>query len=251
MWKWFLLLMTPGIGPDDLELPNDTDEPADTDDEPVDPDEPADTDDEPVDPDEPPEPAPRVSRAQRDIISARERAQTAERDLATARAELEAVRRGPAPAAAPTQDQVLFQQEEEALRNPELQDWQRYAINANRSARGAAATAQSALQRAEDLADRSTFAALATTKPKLYSAYKDKVEAAVTEARGRGQNPRREDVLNYLVGKDMVSGTIKSTKTESTRPAAPRAAIRSDVSASGTRMSEEQKREKRLENVRI
>ena len=253
--KWYLLLMSflmPGIGPDDE--PAD-DEPADADEpEPDDADEPAD--DEPADeiePDDEPEPAPRESRAQKTIRETRERAQKAESDLATARAELETARRGPAQPTGPTQDQLLWQQEEDVLRNPEADQWQRYAVQANRAARAATSTSQAALQRAEDLADRSAFAALATTKPKLYERYKDKVEAKLVELRKEGRNVNREGILKVMLGEDMLSGNLKQSdaKPKPSGGASRAARPSSDVPRTSGRMSEDEARTKRLENVRI
>lgn len=254
--NWFLLLLLkllPGIDdePVDDEPPED-DEPVD--DEPPADDEPAD--DETVDEDpEPaePEPAPRKIRAQRTIRETRERAQKAEADLAAARAELDAARRGPAPQAQPTQDQVLWQQEEEVLRNPESTDWQRYAVNATRASRAAQAEARAANVRAEDLADRTAFAALASTKPKLYDAYKDRVEAKLQELRAQGRNVNREGILKVLIGEDMLEGKLKiGGATTKPNGGAPRATPRSDVAPrKDGGMSEAEKRARRLENIRI
>ena len=236
---------------DDFEPVDDTPDPVDTPDEDV----PADDDeleDTPAPEDDDPAPEPRISRAQKAIIDARSRAQTAERELAEARRELQESRRAPAQPATPTQDQVLWQQEEETLRNPEATDWQKYAINANRSARMANTNSQNALQRAEDLADKTAFAAIAATKPKVYAAYKDKVEARLTELRAKGNNAPREALLALLVGQDMLAGKVKATTSGTKKPSsAPRASARSDVSATPGRLSDHEKRAKRLENIRI
>lgn len=240
----------PGVEPEDEpDEPDGVDEPED---EPEDADEPDDVDPE-ADPEPEPEPEPRESRAHKTIRETRERAQKAESDLATARAELETARRGPAQPAGPTQDQVLWQQEEDVLRNPEADQWQRYAVTANRAARAATTTSQAALQRAEDLADRSQFAALATTKPKLYERYKDKVEAKLVELRKEGRNVNREGILKVMLGEDMLSGNLKSAdaKPKPSGGASRAARPSSDVPRSGGRMSEDEARTKRLENVRI
>ena len=252
---WYLLLafLFPAVGPDDDFAPEPDEPPPD--DEPVPDDEPDDTDDEPAttDPaDDEPAPAPRVSRAQQAIITARARAQQAERELAEARAELNLSRRAPQQPAQPSADQLIWQQEEETLRNPEATDWQKYAIQANRAARSAQADSRNALQRAEDLADRTQFAAIASTKPKLYAAYKERVEEKLKELRSRGNNAPRESLLALMVGEDMLKGKIKTAGGTTKPAAAPRASVRSDVSSSGSaRMSEHEKRAKRLENVRI
>ena len=250
--KWFLYLLLAYLSPF-IEDETPEDEPADADDgeDEADPED-DETPEVPEDDDEP-APEPRISRAQKAIITARERAQTAERELAQARAELAVSRRAPAQPAQPTQDQLIWQQEEETLRNPEATDWQKYAINANRNARAAQAASQTALQRAEDMADKTAFAALAATKPKLYTAYKDRVEDKLKEARAAGANPSRENILRFMVGEDMLNGKLKSVDTKAAKPAAAsRANVRSDVSSSGGgRLSDHEKREKRLENIRI
>jgi hypothetical protein len=198
------------------------------------------------------EPAPRVSRAQRDIISTRQRAQKAEEDLVKMRAELDEARRQPARQAEPTQDQRIWQQEEEVLRNPESTDWQRYAVQSSRQARQAEFNSRNALIKAEDLSDRSSFERMAVSKPKLFDLYKDRVEETLTKLRSEGRNAPREKLLAVLVGEDMLSGKLKTaaTKPGSVKRAALPSA-RSDVTPSNGRMTEAEKREKRLENVRI
>jgi hypothetical protein len=255
LWYFLLAYLFPAVEPDDF-APEPDDLPPDDDDTPPpdDDDNPApDDDDEPVPPaDDEPAPAPRISRAQKAIIDARARAQQAERELAEARAELNLSRRGPQQPQQPSADQLLWQQEEETLRNPEATDWQKYAVQANRSARMAQANSQNALQRAEDLADKTQFAALAATKPKLYAAYKDRVEEKLKDLRAKGNNAPREGLLALMVGEDMLAGKIKTAKGAAKPAAAPRASARSDVQSSGTgRLSDAEKRAKRLENVRI
>lgn len=254
--KWFLLMLLAYLSPhvdEQIDLDEDAPEPEtpepEDDDAPEDDEAPEPT---PEDEDEP-APEPRISRASKAVTAARERAQKAERELAEARAELNLSRRAPAQPAAPTQDQVLWEQEEATLKNPEATDWQRYAIQANRNARSAQQASQNALQRSEDMADRTSFAAIASTKPKLYAAYKDRVEDRLTELRAKGNNAPREALLALLVGQDMLAGKVKASTAKTTKPvAATRASARSDVSASGGgRMSDHEKRAKRLENIRI
>lgn len=266
MWKFYLAFLSaivatllPGVGSDgdlDIDGPDETDEPADPSD-PSDPDdEPADPDDEPND-DSDPEPSPKpVSRAQRTIIETRARAQKAEEELQRARAELDAARRQPAQPAQPTEEQRIWEQEEAVLRNADSTDWQKYAVQANRSARSANSNSQNALRRAEDLADRTKFESLAASKPKMFAAYKDRVEEELTRLRNNGSNAPREELLALLVGRDMRDGKLKTSSVSSTKkPGAPRGtppSARSDVSSQGGgRLSEAEKRAKRLENVRI
>ena len=256
MWKsllldWLVKRLSACIEPDDDPIPEETqDEPAEETEETQ--DEPAEETEETT---EDPEPKP-LTRYQRDMQAARSRAQDAERQLATARAELEAARRQPASPAQPSEEQRIWQQEEEVLRNPEANDWQKYAINANRAAREARSISQNTLFTAQDMTDKAAFSQLQASKPKLFAAYKDRVETMLTELRSRGNNAPRENLLAILVGKDMLDGKLKSSEVKSTKSgSAPRATTpgaRSDVSSSGGgRLSEAEKRERRLENIRI
>ena len=232
MWKLLLSLLLPGIDDDEAV--------AEPDDEAV-----AEPDDD--------EPAPRETRAQRDIRELRARSQRAEEDLVKAKADLEAARRQPAAAAQPTEMQRLWEQGEAVLRDPNTEPWQKYAVEAKREARMSRMDSQSAMMRAEDLADRTRFEQLKVTKPKVYEQYAEKVEKALDELRAQGKSAPREALLAYQLGQDMLSGKL-STKSTS-KPSAARGqpiSARSDVSSSGSgRMSEAEKRVKRLENVRI
>jgi hypothetical protein len=245
-----LLALSPRVDDDEPEpeLPDDVDVPDEDLPEPVDDDDEPD----PVEDDEPPA---RIGRAQREIIKTRERAQTAEAQLATARAELEAARRAPQQAAQPSQDELIWKQEDEVLRNPDAEPWQKYAVQSARQARSAEANSRNAMARAEDLVDKSNFDRIRSEKPKLYERYKDKVETMLTELHTSGRTAPREKLLAILVGEDMLNGKLKTSETRTTTAPARRAStagVRSDVSSASTgRLSESEKREKRLENVRI
>jgi hypothetical protein len=254
MWKLLIACLMAYFSPQvegEVDLPDDEPPPGD---EPTDePDEPADepADDEPEETVDEPEP-PRVSRAQKTITELRARAQKAEDDARTAREEIAAARRATQQPARQSEDQVVWEQEEAALKDPALEPWQRYAIGANRAARQAQATSQNAIQRAEDLSDRTKFEQIGVTKPKLFEAYKDRVETMLTELRSRGNNAPREKLLAILVGEDMLNGKLKSSSAKpQTKGRVSTPGARSDVSSSGGRMTEAQKREKRLENMRI
>ena len=265
MWKLLmsylvalLAVISPGVDdpfgddtpPDDDVPPNDDDTPPDDDDDtPPDDDTPSDDDDAP--------PPRQMTRAQKDIIETRKRAQDAEAKLAQAQAELEAARRQPSqPQAQNTEEQRVWQQEEDVLRNPESSDWQKYAIQANRQARLANSNSQNALRRAEDLADLTKFEQLAIQKPKMFNAYKDKVEAELTRLRANGNNAPREELLALLIGRDLRDGKLKAgSSTPPKKGGAGRGTTpgaRSDVASTGSgRMTESEKRAKRLENIRI
>ena len=256
LWKFLLLLVSPHVGDDDDLPPSDDDLPPNDDDLPPNDDDdlpPNDDDDLPLNDDDD-IPPPKETRAQREIRTLRERAQVAEDARRKLEADLENARRQPSQPQQPTQDQLLWDQEEKVLRDPNADDWQKYAVNSARDARQARQASQNAIIRAEDLADKTAFDRIRSDKPKLYEAYKDRVEAMLTEIRGRGQNAPREKLLAVLVGEDMLAGKLKTTGTKaasgSKRPATPGA--RSDVNARGSSsMSEAEKRAKRLENIRI
>ena len=258
MWLILKLLkayLSPGVEPgdDDTPPPDDDTPPPDDDTPPPDDDAPPQDDDTPP-PDDDTPPEPRLTRAQKEIIKARERAQDAERELALAREQLNLHRSQTSQPKGPTAEQVLWEQEEAVLKNPEADAWQRYAVTANRDARAARASANQALQRTEDVADRTAFAQLAISKPNLHAAYKDKVETMLTELRARGNNAPRTELLALLVGKDTLDGKLKASAGKTTKqPAAgARVSARSDVTSNvrGS-MTEADKRAKRLENVRI
>ena len=250
LWKLFLLLF-PGIGEDD-ELPDDElpdeDELPDDDDQDTGADDDDDQDTGADDQDEPP--PKKISRAQKEIISLRERAQKAEDDHKRAMAELEAARR---PQAAPQKDEV-WEQEEAVLRNPDATDWQKYAVTSSRNSRMASHQAQQALMQAQDISDKAEFDRLSITKPKVYSDYKEKVEEARQQAiRNGNAPPPRAKVLAFLLGQDMLNDKINPAtqkKPKGAKRQTPPGA-RSDVSAKSSRLSTAEAVAKRLEGKRI
>ncbi len=258
MWKLFLLffsLLAPQVDGDDADAGDagegDADDTGDDAEDSSGDDDAAEDDASGEDAD----PAPRESRAQREIRTLRERSQKAEADFARAQAELAEARRLPAGPAKETDEQRLWAQEDAVLRDPQADQWQKYAVQSARDARAARQSSQQAIQHAEELSDRSSFSQLAVTKPKLYSAYKDRVEDRLKEIRSRGGNAPREGVLAVIIGEDMLAGKLKSADA---RPApkggdhrTPASGARSGVSASGGKLTDSEKREKRLENVRI
>jgi len=273
MWKklksylFFLLaIAAPGVDdPFDDPDPNDP-EPNDPDPNDPDPNDPDPNDPEPNDPDpndpdpnDPdPEPQPRISRAQKAIIETRERAQRAEEQLRDAQRQLEEARRqaaNPQPVRQ-TEEQRLWEEEEAVLRNPEADQWQRYAVMANREARAAKQESRNVARQAADLNDKATFAQLAATKPKLYDAYKDRVEAELQRIRANGNDAPREGILQVLIGRDMLDGKLKTGSTTATSKKAGAGRTtppsgRSDVNATSGRLTDAEKRAKRLENIRI
>ena len=253
LWEFLLLLLCPRVDDDDTPPPDDDDTPPPDDDDDDTP--PPDDDDDtppPDDDDVPPKPE---SRAQKEIRTLRERAQAAEEQHRKAVAELEAARRQPTQPLQPTQEQQIWEQEEKVLRDPNADDWQKYAVKSARDSRLANQNSQNALRQAEDIADRATFDSIKAEKPKLYEQYKDRVEERLNELRKSGTNAPRKNILAFLVGEDMVAGKLKTTE----KPAKPKGGaergstpgVRSNVNTSSGRLTESEKRAKRLENVRI
>lgn len=258
MWILLMLLSLFAPGADDDDSPDpvadpDPDLDAGTDPDP-DLDADLDTHDDP-EPDADPDPEVRESRAQRTIRETRDRAQRAEEDLARARAELDAARRQPQGQQQPTEEQRLWDEEEAALRNPNADPWQRYAIEAKREARAANRNNQQVMRIAEDLSDKADFRALEVSKPKLYAAYKDPVEKRLQEFRAKGGNAPRRGILAVLIGEDMLAGKVKAAEPRAApKGGANRAGSttpRSDVSTRGGRMTDIERIEKRLDGVKI
>ena len=234
MWKFLLKYLFPAI---DEEVSSEDDAPIEEvsaeDDAPL--EEVSSEDDAPIEEvssedDAPVEPAaPRISRAQQAITATRERAQKAERELEEARKELIAARAKPA---APSQDELLYRQEEETLRDPNLEPWQRYAITTARQSRQAMATSQSVMARAEDMSDKADFRSIRVNRPALFDKYEAKVEERIASIRASGQPvPPRKAVLAYMMGEDQLNGTVKAKPPpRSSTPS--RSSARSDVSTS-------------------
>lgn len=233
---------------EDVALPEDDLEEATDDDET--PDE--NPDDNPDDEEVPEKP---MSRAQKEIVTLRERAQKAEDQHRQAMVELESARRQPVRSAEPTNDQKIWQQEDAILANPESSDWQKYAVQSARDARMARQEAQSIGRESRDMADKVAFSQLAATKPKTHAAYKDRVESMLTEMRKNGHDAPRAKLFALLIGEDMISGKLKTTDAKSKTGGVKRGTMpgaKSDVgSSSSGKLSEAEKRAKRLENVRI
>lgn len=198
------------------------------------------------------EPVTTKSRENSAIRDARRRAQEAEEARIRAEATLEAERR--VRTQQPSQDQVLFEQEEARLRDPEVSEQEKWQIKSNRVLRDNTRASQQALTTAADMRDSAEFDRLATTKPKVYAKYKDRVEKLLSDARGQGQNYPRMVLLKLAMGDDLVNGKLQSTPRKKSADTvidrSKPASARSDVGGKG-KLTEHQKREKRLENVHI
>lgn len=246
IWKWLCGFFILGVADPQADPPLD-DLPADEadteEDAPLDeeaPDEEPATDEDTV--------AAAATQAAQELKEAKE-----ERDRL--KAELEAARRQPASAPGVTDEQRLHEQEEAKLRDGKTTELERWQINSNRTLRESKRSSAAALIQAQDLSDRTGFNQLAITNPAIHKRYAERVEAELTKMRGGGQNAPREAILRFLIGDDAIKGVLKSKKPAGKveaqivdRGKSPGA--RSDVAAKG-RLTEAQKREKRLDGVQL
>jgi len=250
---WLLKLLFPGIddelGGDETDEVDETDETDETDevDETDGTDEVDETDE--VD-DAPP---PKESRAQKEIRTLRERAQKAESLIAESNRQL-AEARQPAAAQKPSHDQLMWEQEEAILKNPEATDWQRYSVQSARDARAANANSQRALQESRDLADRSEFKEVERMFPESVAKHRDKLEANLIAARKNGHEVPRKKMFALLIGEEIMEKKMKAAGAKPTKkggvPRGKTPGVRSDSQQVG-RLNEAEKRAKRLENQRI
>ena len=146
-----------------------------------------------------------VSRAQQEIIKLRERAQKAEEDIKKAREELESFKK-------PEVDK-LWEEEEAALKNPNIQEWQKYAITATRSSRRAEQLATELKMQGVDMRDKMDFDALKVDKPEAYEKYSAEVEKRYQEFFSKGTIVPRRMICANLLGEDMLSGKITTKKS--------------------------------------
>ena len=108
-----------------------------------------------------------------------------------------------------------------------------------------------------DSSDKATFDAKSLVDP-LYAKWGPKVEAFISELRGKGQNVAREQALKYLIGEAALSGrkaqTGKQRQEAASRVARNRVQpgnSRSDTQANRRQGSGPDALERRLENVEI
>jgi hypothetical protein len=155
------------------------------------------------------------------IRDARKRAQDAEDARIRAEATLEAERRirQERPSSGQTEEQRLWAEEDERLKDPNIDKLERWQIESNRTLRATTTRANNALNQAAEMQDKTAFERLAMSNPKVYDRYKDKVETALTNMRQQGQNAPRLALLRFLIGDDMMNGKLKvpvKTKTQPT-----------------------------------
>jgi hypothetical protein len=198
------------------------------------------------DPDDKPNPeleAERRARAQE-----KERADRYEREAAELRTRY---------SAPPSDEDRIREEEERVLKNPETNDLQKWQIQTNRNLRAQRSESQSALMRAQDLSDQTSFRSICMADTTgMAKRYETRVEQELARVRSNGGNAAREAIYTYLLGKDMREGKFKK------KAAAPKKdadsgvnrgrlpGARSDVHGR-TGLSEREKRAKRLENLQI
>jgi hypothetical protein len=196
------------------------------------------------DPDPKDEPNADLEAARKEARENKERAEKFEREAAELR-----VRH------APRQDDVTAQ-EDAKLADPKTPDLEKWQIQANRTLRSNTNAAQMALAQAHDVADRTAFASIAMTDPTAKK-YEARVEQELAKARASGQNPSREGLYTYLLGKDMREGKFKKKaappgdKPSSNVNRGKLPGARSDVSGKGAPKSEHEKRRARLQDQQI
>ena len=204
-----------------------------------------------------PEPEPLVEPDDDDPVAlkaARDKAtkEAEEHKAAAERHRLEAEdlrRRVPPPVAPPTEEARRRETEDRELADPKLDANRRWQIEANRTLRETKSRTDATLAQAQDLSDKANFDLSCATN-KRFAAVKGEVEEELKKARAMGQNLPREAMAYYLLGKKVATAPEKKAAAPE-KPGTERGtAVRSDVRPTG-RMTEHQKRAKRLQDVQI
>lgn len=236
MKKWWMYLFPSADGEEEPDIEADPDTgPDDAEEEPG--------EEEPNDEEEPQEP--RISRAQKAVIEAKKARKEAEDRALQLQQELDSHRRS----SQPSNEDLMRNQEDERLRDPELSPQERWQIEANRVLRSSKNESQQALMQAQDLSDKTSYMAKAQDNP-VMKKYADRVEVEVQKMRALGQSAPRHAIYLFLLGKDLDEGKFKAKETKSGKlPDAARGktpGAKSDVGKGGK--TEHQKRAARLEN---
>ena len=196
------------------------------------------------------EPEPKPSKGKTEQAKLRERAQAAEAREKAVREELERERAALRSPSKPNVEQTIFDEEERVLKDPNADEWQKYAVKSAREARAASREVAEVRRTSADMADKADFEKLATVKPKLYEKYSSKVEETLTAMRKNGNNAPRSELLALLIGRDIRDGKVKSTETKKKTERVTTPGVRSNVTAKGGATAAE-RRTKRLENLII
>ena len=158
-------------------------------------------------------------------------------------------RRVPPPVVPPTEEARRRETEDRELADPKLDANRRWQIEANRTLRETKSRTDATLAQAQDLSDKANFDLSCATN-KRFAAVKGEVEEELKKARSMGQNLPREAMAYYLLGKKVATAPEKKAAAPA-KPGSDRGtAVRSDVRPGG-KMTDHQKRAKRLENVNI
>lgn len=145
-----------------------------------------------------------------------------------------------------------FAAEDAKLADPATGELERWQIQSNRALRDAQAQSRQALFQAQDMADKTDYAAKGITNP-VYAKYQEKVEKELATARSKGANPPREMVLDLMIGRDLRLGNFKAKAEVKTAKQIPRGkptGARSDTPVRGSQ-SDRQKRAARLADRQI
>lgn len=196
----------------------------------------------PADPDPAPEADPKaeLETARREAREAKESAERYQRELAEARAQH-----------LPPVQNDEWAREEAILKDPNATPQDKWKVQADRTLRSTTQGAQLTLAQAHDIADQTAFRSLAMSNP-IAKKYEKQVEEKLTETRKRGGNARREDILRYLLGNDMIEGKFKKKAAPAKEPSSSSVnrgklpGARSDVSA----RQQKNEREARIERLR-
>lgn len=192
---------------------------------------------------------------------ARERAETAERERdeerRTRRAletnAIQAPRRPDVDPETAREEQQLEAARKRGASQAEL-DMLAWTHQSNRTIRQANTAAQTALRRAEDVRDQTSFERLEVTQPAIYKKYAKRVEAEVEKLQANGQNAPRKAILSFLIGQDMLEGKTKGTTKAAPAPAVDRGRMppaRTDVSGRRGAADERTKRIERLKSITL
>jgi len=208
----------------------------------------AGTEDEPPPQDEADDDDPVALKAARD--KATKEATDAKAEAERHRIEAETLRRQvPPPLLPPTEEAKRREAEDRELSDPKLDANRRWQIEANRTLRETRSRTDATLAQAQDLSDKANFDLSCATN-KRFAAVKTEVEEELKKARAMGQNLPREAMAYYLLGKKVATAPEKKTAA-APKPGSERGTpVRSDVRPTG-KLTDHQKRAKRLENVNI
>jgi hypothetical protein len=177
-------------------------------------------------------------------------AEEARADAERHRLDAETLRRAvPPPTVPPTEEQNRRSAEDRELADPKIDPNRKWQIEANRTLRETKSRTDATLFQAQDLSDKATFD-LACAQNKRLAAVKGEVEEELKKARAVGQNPPREAMAFFLLGKK-VATTPEKKPTPVVKAGSERGTqVRSDVRPNG-KLTDHQKRAKRLENIQI